>query len=71
MCLAGCERHVRKSQKGSMGGPHGGTIGEDDKDYMSGGDWIGTGSCGANEMDTVARVSDGAMGRVFGNERTN
>ena len=38
---------------------------------MSGGDWIGTGSCGDKEMDTAARVCDGVMGRVVGNKRSN
>ena len=47
VCLAGCESHVRKRQKISMGGPHGGTIGKAEEDSMSGGDQIGTGSCGA------------------------
>ena len=71
MCLSGCERHVQKTKKGDMGGPHGGTIGEADKDSMSGGDRIGTGSCGAKEMATTAIVGDDAMGRVVGNERNN
>ena len=51
--MAGCERHGQKNQKGGIGGPHGGTIGEAGEDSMSGGDRIGTGSCGAKEMDTV------------------
>ena len=57
--------------KGGIGGLHGGTIGEADEDSMSGGDQIGTGSCGAKEMATAARVGDGAMGRVVGNKRSN
>ena len=71
MCLAGCERHVRKSKQGGVGGLHGGTIGEDNEDSMSGGDRIGTGGVGAKEIATVARVRDGTMGRVAGNERNN
>ena len=47
MFLAGCKRHVQKRQKGGMGGPYGGTIGEADKYVMSGGDGNGTGSFGA------------------------
>ena len=62
VCLAGCQRHAQKRKKGDMGGTHGGTIGETDEDLMSGGDKIGTGSCGAKEMATVARVGNGAMG---------
>ena len=54
-----------------MGGPHGGTIGEADDDYMSGGDRIGTGSCGAKEMASSTRVDDDVMRRVVGNERSN
>ena len=71
VCLAGCKRHVRKSQKGTIGGPHGGTIGKADKDSMSGGDQIGIESCGAKEIATAARVVNGAMGRVVGNKRSN
>ena len=71
MCLSRYERHVRKSQKGGMGGPHGGTIREDDEDSMSGGYQIGTGSCGAKEMANAARFGDGAMGRGVGNKRSN
>ena len=37
---------MHKIQKGGIGGPHGGTIGEANEDSMSGGDHIGTGSCG-------------------------
>ena len=44
VCLAGCKRHVWKVKKGGMGGSHGGTTGEADKDSISGGDQIGTGS---------------------------
>ena len=50
---------------------HSGTIGEANKDSMSGGNWIGTGSFGAKEMATSVRVGNGAMGRVVGNERSN
>ena len=67
VCLMGCKRHVPKRQKGSMGGPHGSTIGKADKDSIISGDQIGTGSYGAKEMATAARFGDGAMGRVVGN----
>ena len=62
---------MRKSQKGGIGGPHGGTIGKADKDSMSGGDQIGTGSCGAKEMATADRVRNGAMGGVVRNKSSN
>ena len=67
VCLAGCDRHVRKREKGGIGGPHGGTIGKADEDSISGGYQIVTGSCGAKEMATTAILGDGAMGRVVGN----
>ena len=54
-----------------MGETHGGTIGEANKDSMSGGDRIGTGSCGAREMATAASVGNDAMGRVGRNKRNN
>ena len=62
---------MHKIQKGGIGGPHGGTIGEDDKDSMIGGDWIGTGSFGAKEINSAARVGNGMMRRVVGSERSN
>ena len=71
VCLAGCERHVQKKQKGGMGRSHGCTIGEDNKDYMSGGNKIGTGSCGSKEMATASRFGYGATRRVVGNKRSN
>ena len=54
-----------------MDGPNGGTIGEADKDPMSGGNRIGTGVCGAKEMATESRVGNDAIGRVVGNKRSN
>ena len=69
--MAGYERHVRKRDKGGIGGLHGGTIGEADEDSMSGGNRIETGSCGAKEMATADRFGNGVMGRVVGNERSN
>ena len=71
MCLAGCERHVQKREKVGMGRPHGRTIWEDAEYSMCGGYRIGTGIFGAKEMATVARVGNGAMGRVVGNKRSN
>ena len=71
MCLAGYERHVRKRDKGGIGGLHGGTIGEADEDSMSGGNRIGTGVCGAKEMATETRVGNDAIGRVVGNKMSN
>ena len=71
MCLTGCERHMQKRQKGGMGGPHGGTIGEADKYSMSGGYQFGKGGCGAKEIATASIVGNGAMGRVVGNKRSN
>ena len=65
--LAGLQEACAEMGKGRYGG----TIGEADNDFMSGGGHIGTRSCGAKEMTTAARVGDGAMGRVVGNERTN
>ena len=64
------EAFAEKSE-GAYGVPHGGTIGEDYKDSISGGDQIGTGISGAKEMDTADRVGNGAMGRMVWNERSN
>ena len=60
-----------ENKKDGMGGPHGGTIGEANKNSMSGGNQIGTGSCGAKEMATVARVGNGTIGRVVLYKRSN